>query len=60
METINVVFLFVHDKVKGVWKESDLTSYTGNVWWDYIEVSKVSVVDWNTMDIHSLYYSYHQ
>jgi hypothetical protein len=55
---INVVFLYVGNKPKGVWKENDLVSYTGKVWWDSIHPVWVSKEDWVSFDIHKLHQKY--
>ena len=57
-DMINVVVLYVGDKPKGIWKENEIVSYTGSVWWDNIRLLTISNEDWVSCDIHSIVKKY--
>lgn len=55
---IDVVVLFVDDQPKGLWTEKDITNYTGNVWWDYVEFYTISESDMEIHDVDSIVWKY--
>jgi len=55
---VNVVVLFVGDKPKGIWKEHEVVSYKGNVWWDYIKPITITESDWVRLDVKSISQKY--
>lgn len=55
---IDVVVLFKDDQPKGLWTERDITTFKGNVWWDYVEFYTITETDYQTFDVDSIVWKY--